>query len=122
MIGVLLISGIAIAAIYMNRQWTMNDEQRMVVDGQQAENNDSSASPILFDNVPLDSVLGVVAAHYQKVVCFRDEAPRSMKLIMTWQPDAPLDDFLDRLNAFDGLSLRLENDTVFVTNEEEDKP
>jgi len=41
---------------------------------------------------------------------------------MTWQPDAPLDDFLDRLNAFDGLSLRLENDTVFVTNEEEDKP
>ena len=122
MIGVVLISGIAIAAIYMNRQWTMNDEQRMVVDGQQAENNDSSASPILFDNVPLDSVLGVVAAHYQKVVCFRDEAPRSMKLIMTWQPDAPLDDFLDRLNAFDGLSLRLENDTVFVTNEEEDKP
>lgn len=121
MIGVVLISGIAIAAIYMNRQWTMNDEQRMVVDGQQAENNDSSASPVLFDNVPLDSVLGVVAAHYQKVVCFRDEAPRSMKLIMTWQPDAPLDDFLDRLNAFDGLSLRLENDTVFVTNEE-DKP
>ena len=119
MIGVVLISGIAIAAIYMNRHWTVNDEQWMVVDGQQAENNDSS---VLFDNVPLDSVLGVVAAHYQKVVRFRDEAPRSMKLIMTWNPDAPLADFLDRLNAFDGLNLRLENDTVFVTNEEEDKP
>ena len=37
-----------------------------------------------------------------------------MKLMMTWQPDAPLADFLDRLNAFDGLSLRMENDTIFV--------
>ena len=67
-----------------------------------------------FDNVPLDSVLTVVSAHYRKVVQFRDEAPRQMKLIMTWQPDAPLADFLDRLNAFDGLSLRMENDTIFV--------
>ena len=46
-----------------------------------------------------------------------------MKLMMTWQPDAPLADFLDRLNAFDGLSLRVENDTIFVmqTSEEEGK-
>ena len=43
---------------------------------------------------------------------------------MTWQPDAPLTDFLDRLNTFDGLSLSLQNDTIFViqTNEEEDQP
>lgn len=47
-----------------------------------------------------------------------------MKLIMTWQSDAPLGDFLDRLNAFDGLSLRLQGDTIFVetTTGEEDKP
>ena len=45
-----------------------------------------------------------------------------MKLIMTWQPDAPLTDFIERLNAFDGLSLSLQNDTIVVqTNEEEGK-
>ena len=121
-VGLLLLSGLAFAVIYLNRQRTMNDGQRMVVDEQQTLSNDSSAAPVLFDNVPLDSVLNVVAAHYQKVVTFRDEAPRSMKLIMTWQPDAPLADFLDRLNAFDGFSLHLANDTIIVINEEEDEP
>ena len=121
-VGLVLLSGLAFAVIYLNRQRTMNDGQRMVVDEQQTLSNDSSAAPVLFDNVPLDSVLNVVAAHYQKVVAFRDEAPRSMKLIMTWQPDAPLTDFLDRLNAFDGFSLHLANDTIFVINEEEDEP
>ena len=121
-VGLVLLSGLAFAVIYLNRQRTMNDGQRMVVDEQQTLSNDSSAAPVLFDNVPLDSVLNVVAAHYQKVVAFRDEAPRSMKLIMTWQPDAPLADFLDRLNAFDGFSLHLANDTIIVINEEEDEP
>ena len=121
-VGLVLLSGLAFAVIYLNRQRTMNDGQRIVVDEQQTLSNDSSAAPVLFDNVPLDSVLNVVAAHYQKVVAFRDETPRSMKLIMTWQPDAPLADFLDRLNAFDGFSLHLANDTIIVINEEEDEP
>ena len=121
-VGLVLLSGLAFAVIYLNRQRTMNDGQRIVVDEQQTLSNDSSAAPVLFDNVPLDSVLNVVAAHYQKVVAFRDEAPRSMKLIMTWQPDAPLADFLDRLNAFDGFSLHLANDTIIVINGEEDEP
>ena len=121
-VGLVLLSGLAFAVIYLNRQRTMNDGQRMVVDERETVSNDSSAAPVLFDNVPLDSVLNVVAAHYRKVVVFRDEAPRSMKLIMTWQPDAPLADFLDRLNAFDGFSLHLANDTIIVINEEEDEP
>ena len=44
-----------------------------------------------------------------------------MKLIMTWQPDASLADFLDRLNAFDGLSLSLQSDTIVVEEETTDE-
>mgnify|MGYP007069931013 CR=1 FL=1 len=114
-IGILFVSGIAFAAIhFMNRSHgdaashlSPSNSQRSTADVQQS-------SSVHFDNVPLDSVLTVVSAHYRKVVQFRDEAPRRVKLIMTWQPDAPLADFLDRLNAFDGLSIRLENDTIFV--------
>ena len=119
-IGILLMSGIAYAVIHIGRQWTVAHSPLSTVSSQQSTIN----SPVHFNNVPLDSVLTVVSAHYRKVVMFRDEAPRHMKLIMTWQPDAPLGDFLDRLNAFDGLSLRLQSDTIFVetTTEEEDKP
>lgn len=117
--GVLLMAGIAFAAIHLvSTKRQAPDSTEMPTLAQE------SASPVYFDNVSLDSILTVVSAHYRKAVTFRNEAPRNMKLIMTWQPDAPLTDFLDRLNAFDGLSLSLQNDTIFViqTNEEEDKP
>lgn len=117
--GVILMAGIALAAIHLV------STKRMVPAAVEVQPlKQEPTSPVQFDNVPLDSVLSVVAAHYRKVVLFRDEALRHMKLIMTWQSDAPLGDFLDRLNAFDGLSLRLQGDTIFVetTTGEEDKP
>ena len=76
-------------------------------------------SSVRFDDVRLDSILTVVSAHYGKAVSFRDEEPRSMKFIMTWHPDGPLSDFIDGLNLFDGLSLTLQRDTIFVETAED---
>jgi hypothetical protein len=67
-----------------------------------------------FDDVRLDSILTVVSAHYGKAVSFRDEEPRSMKLITTWNPDESLEAFIDHLNMFDYIQLTLKNDTIFV--------
>ena len=67
-----------------------------------------------FDDVRLDSILTVVSAHYGKAVSFRDEEPRSMKLITTWNPDESLEAFVDHLNMFDYIHLTLKNDTIFV--------
>ncbi len=72
-----------------------------------------------FDDVRLDSILTVVSAHYGKAVSFRDEEAKSMKFIMTWDPDRPLSDFIDGLNLFDGLSLTLQRDTIFVETAED---
>lgn len=33
---------------------------------------------------------------------------------MTWNPATPFDDFVRRLNAFDGLLLTVQHDTLFV--------
>lgn len=71
-------------------------------------------SSVRFDDVRLDSILTVVSAHYGKAVSFRDEEAKGMKFIMTWDPDMPLSDFIDGLNLFDGLSLTLQRDTIFV--------
>ena len=67
-----------------------------------------------FDDVRLDSILTVVSAHYGKAVSFRNEEPRSMKLITTWNPDESLEAFVDHLNMFDYIHLTLKNDTIFV--------
>ena len=76
-------------------------------------------SSVRFDDVRLDSILTIVSAHYGKAVSFRDEEAKSMKFIMTWDPDMPLSDFIDGLNLFDGLSLTLQRDTIFVETAED---
>ncbi|MBP3822678.1 MAG: DUF4974 domain-containing protein [Bacteroidaceae bacterium] len=79
------------------------------------------ASPLSFSNLPLDSILAVVSAHYNCEVCFRDSAAMSMKFITTWNPEDSLTAFIEHLNMFDGLRLTLQDDTIFVesTNDEE---
>ena len=76
-------------------------------------------SAIRFDDVRLDSILTVVSAHYGKTVSFREEEAKGMKFIMTWDPDRPISDFIDGLNLFDGRSLTLQRDTIFVETAED---
>ena len=71
-------------------------------------------SAIRFDNVPLDSILAVVSRHYGKIVQFRSEEARTMRLIMTWHPTDSLGEFIGRLNMFEGLHLTLQADTLIV--------
>ena len=67
-----------------------------------------------FSNLPLDSILVVVSAHYNCEVCFRDSAAMGMKFITTWNPEDSLAAFIEHLNMFDGLHLTLQDDTIFV--------
>ena len=78
-------------------------------------------SSISFSNLPLDSILAFVSAHYNCEVCFSDSAAMGMKFITTWNPEDSLTAFIEHLNMFDGLHLTLRDDTIFVesTNDEE---
>lgn len=77
-------------------------------------------SALRFDNAPLDSILTVVAQHYGKVVLFRNEEVRTMRLIMTWQPTDSLSSLIGRLNLFEGLQLTLQADTLIVETEKKE--
>ena len=125
--GVMIMAGIAFAAI---RSFTSSPvgEGKETTSLQQKQTTPvvpvkgGGDESVFFENVSLDSILSVVASHYMKTVKFHDDSLRCLKLIMTWEPDASLTDFIDRLNAFDGLSLSVQNDTIIVmqSNDEED--
>ena len=79
-------------------------------------------SSISFSNLRLDSILTVVATHYDRAVCFRDTALQALRLSTTWDSEDSLSVFLGTLNEFDGLRLTDERDTIFVESiMEEDK-
>lgn len=83
----------------------------------------STKGAVVFDNVRLDSILTVVAGHYGRTVCFRDEETRQWRLSTSWKMEEPLETFVGTLNEFDGLRLTDKRDTVFVElmEEEEDE-
>lgn len=116
-IGVVLISGIAFAAIHLARmsRQPATESAAAVDTGSQSPISDSwPSSPVRFDDARLDHILAVVSAHYGKVVSFSCDEAKGMKFILTWKPDAPLADFIDGLNLFDGLQLTIRQDTIFV--------
>jgi hypothetical protein len=67
-----------------------------------------------FSNLRLDSILTVVAAHYECEICFRDTTAQALRLSTVWDRDDSLSVFLETLNEFDGLRLTDERDTIFV--------
>lgn len=119
-LGAVLLCGLAWAIIpHVISSHTDSPQSAQVTTPHTHREGQGGGSSLRFDDVRLDSILTVVSAHYGKAVSFRDEEAKSMKFIMTWDPDRPLSDFIDGLNLFDGLSLTLQRDTIFVETTED---
>lgn len=123
-LGIVFLCGLVFAAI---RLVATDPALEVATTDTAIETIDSPSEDVMgtvrFDNVRLDSILSTVAAHYGKNVRFFNDEAKAMKFIMTWKPDAPLTDFIDRLNMFDGIRLSIQRDTIFVeiTEGKEDK-
>lgn len=114
-LGAVLLCGLAWAIIpHIISSHTDSPQSAQVTAPLTHREGQGGGSSLRFDDVRLDSILTVVSAHYGKAVSFRNEEPRSMKLITTWNPDESLEAFVDHLNMFDYIHLTLKNDTIFV--------
>ena len=118
-IGILLITGMAIAAVHLMTQQATREKAQAVEDSSMPSFSKAlSSTAVHFDDVRLDSILAIVSAHYGKATHFRSDEAKGMKFIMTWVPDSSLTNFIDGLNMFDGLLLTLSEDTIFVDIQE----
>ena len=122
-VGAVVMAGLLFAA--MRPFFNIHNEERTDTLAQVTKSlplgeGQGDGSAIRFDNAPLDSILTVVSRHYGKVVLFRDEEVRTMRLIMTWQPTDSLPSLIGRLNLFEGLQLTLQADTLIVETEKKE--
>lgn len=115
-LGAVFLSGLVYATIHLLGSSSAPEDAttRTAFETSEAPTGTVGGAPVRFDDVRLDSILTVVSAHYGKAITFRNEEPRSMKLITTWNPDESLEAFIDHLNMFDYIQLTLKNDTIFV--------
>ena len=112
-IGVLMLSGIAWAA-WQSRGQRADAGQEQVTSATELQPVETTGDIVRFDNVPLDSVLAVVARHYHKQVECRNETVRNLHFHIEWNQAAPLRDFITLINNFEGVSLREEQDTIIA--------
>jgi hypothetical protein len=119
-IGILMLSGIVFAAIqwwstsksevshYSQVPDTRQPSSRLPVEEQKKD------EPVIFDNVPFDSMLNELAGHYQIAVEFQREECRQLRLHFEWKRSESLDRVVERLNSFEAVNIIREPEKLIV--------
>ena len=132
-IGLLIVSGIAFAAIHIVRHYveqdtqTLPQETQMVEPRQQVALDDTVKSettdtiapratmePVVFDNVPLEEMLPEIADHYDATVNFGNEKARQLRFRFVWNPKQDIGQVVSDLNQFESLTVTLVDNQITV--------
>jgi len=124
-IGVLLVSAISIAAFHIVQKGDSSSSPSR--DGEEktvtliTNENDSipaqgnlEMSPVIFDNVPLDSMLTDIADYYRIPLEFEHEESSQLRLHFVWKRSESLDRVIERLNNFEAVNIILEPEKLIV--------
>ena len=123
-VGILMLSGIAYAAIRIVSHYNAPKAQdtKVVTNPQPSTSSaqlaepDSIAmfQPKLYDNVPLGEIFEELSGYYNvKVVYQNEDAPR-LRLFYQWKPEYTLEKVVEMLNNFEWIQIQTENDTLFI--------
>ena len=124
-IGIMLVSGIAFAAIQIVRyaqQHTPKTEE--VINTPKPANvtpTDTLTTdtitvphPIIYDNIPLEKMLPEIAAHYDANVMFVNDETRQLRFRFVWNPQKGIDQVVSDLNQFERLTVTLKDNQITV--------
>ena len=126
-VGVLLVSGMAFAAIHIVRM--VNSQKAETVQVEQPvsykpstelpadtiiTDTTDTAEPVVFDNVPLENMLTEIATYYHVEVSFMNDDARQLRFHFVWKREDGLRHAIDKLNRFESLSVRLDENKIIV--------
>ena len=122
-VGILMLSGIAYAAIHIVSHNNGPKAQDEVITNSQSSTSQSqivksdtiaAPEPKLYDNVPLGEIFEELSGYYNvKVVYQNEDAPR-LRLFYQWKPEYTLEKVVEMLNNFEWIQIQTENDTLFI--------
>ena len=124
-IGVLLVSGIAFAAIQIVRyaqqhtpktEEVINTTKPAITTPSDTLTTDTTAvsQPVIYDNIPLEKMLSEISAHYDAKVTFVNDEARGLRFRFVWNPQKGIDQVVSDLNQFERLTVTLKDDVITV--------
>ena len=125
-IGLLMLSGIAYAAIHIvsSSRSQQAEVQAGRNQGDRSLDSDGKAvdqgpvplipEPKTFENVPLKDITAELASFYHIATEVRNDETAALRLYYPWNPQMPLRQVVEELNRFEKVHLTLTNDTLII--------
>ena len=122
-IGVLMLSGIAYAAVHVIRsQEARVVSQEAVVStntqhlspNTQTPTDSTAMKPIIYEDAELATILNEIATFYQCEVVYKTEASKHIRLYFTWNKKVTIDDIIDTFNKFERIHITRDNKKLIV--------
>jgi len=125
-IGLLMLSGIAYAAIHIvsSSRSQQAEVQAGRNQGDRSLDSDGKAvdqgpvplipEPKTFENVPLKDITAELASFYHIAIEVRNAETAVLRLYYPWNPQMPLRQVVEELNRFEKVHLTLTNDTLII--------
>ena len=114
-VGILMLSGIAYAAVQMIRgQETGGRSQETVAvansqlstpNSQLAEQDSTLMKPIVYEDTELTTILDDIATFYQVEPVYKNEATKHIRLYFTWDKKQTIDNIIDTFNKFERINI-----------------
>ena len=120
--GVLVVSGIAIAAVYTMRggqSQTVHEQPETVIDAnrQMSVSTDTTevpSEPVVFDNMALDKMLSEIAAYYAVKVHFNNDEARRLRFHFVWRKELGVEKVVEDMNHFERVNMIYKDNKLTV--------
>lgn len=123
-VGVLMLSGITLAAFHFASSSSPNDNTPAVettqTDSQTVVRQDAAkdtavvASPKTFENVALKDIVNELAASHHLTVEVKNSASAALRLYYPWNHQMPLLQVVEELNRFEKVQLTVKENTIVI--------
>ena len=122
-IGILMLSGIAYAAVHIIRNHEVGvKSQETVVStntqhlspNTQTPTDSTAMKPIVYEDAELATILNEIATFHQCEVVYKSEASNHIRLYFTWDKKATIDELIDTFNKFERIHITREDKKLIV--------
>ena len=114
-VGILMLSGIAYAAVQMIRSQETGDWSQettavkstrpSTANAQLAEQDSTLMKPIVYEDTELITILEDIATFYQVEPVYKNEATKHIRLYFTWDKKQTIENIIDTFNKFERINI-----------------
>ena len=115
-VGVLMLSGIAYAAVHIIRgqEAVVSTNTQHLSPNTQAPADSTAMKPVVYEDAELATILSEIATSHQCEVVYKSEASKHIRLYFTWDKKASIDDIIDTFNKFERIHITREDKKLIV--------